>query len=145
MTLASSSGRFAATITNRLDHPVTVQLTPLSEEPLTIDAPETIDIAAGSSTSVLLEAATDRLGVHNVELLVTDEAGTPLGSSDELPIRSVQVSQMIWVILGIGVALLFGAIAVRLVRRVRKGRPHDGSGLRPTRAARPPGSSRPPR
>ena len=97
-----------------------MRLTAVTEEPLTIDAPETIDLAADSSTSVLLEAATDRLGVHNVQLVVTDEEGTPLGSSDQLPIRSVQVSQVIWLILGIGVALLFGTIAVRLVRRVRK-------------------------
>ena len=87
---------------------------------MNIDSPDTIDIAAESSTSVLLEAATDRLGVHRVQLLVTDEDGTPLGSTDELPIRSVQVSQVIWVIIGVGVALLFGAIAVRLVRRVRR-------------------------
>ncbi len=120
VTLASSSGRFATTITNDLDHPVTVQLTAVTDEPLSIDAPETIDLAADSSTSVLLEAATDRLGVHNVELLVTDETGTPLGSSDQLPIRSVQVSQVIWLILGTGVALLFGTIAVRLFRRVRR-------------------------
>ncbi len=97
-----------------------MKLAAVTEEPLTIDAPETIDLAAGSSTSVLLEAATDRLGVQNVQLLVTDEEGTPLGSSDQLPIRSVQVSQVIWLILGVGVALLFGTIAVRLFRRVRK-------------------------
>jgi hypothetical protein len=120
VTLASNSGRFAATVTNRLDHPVTVTVQALSDEPMTIDAPETIDVAADSSTSVLLEAATDQLGVHNVELLVTDQEGTPLGSTDELPIRSVQVSQVIWVIMGTGVALLFGAIAVRLFRRIRR-------------------------
>ena len=120
VTLASTSGRFAATVSNSLDHPVTVSLQSLSEQPMTIDGPETIDIAAESSTSVLMRAATDRLGVHRVELLVTDEEGTPIGSTDNLPIRSVQVSQLIWVILGTGVALLFGAIAVRLVRRVRR-------------------------
>jgi hypothetical protein len=119
VTLASSSGRFATTLTNRLDHPVSVRISAVTDEPLTIDAPETIDLAADSSTSVLLEAATDRLGVHNVRLLVTDEEGTPLGSSDQLPIRSVQVSQVIWLILAVGVALLFGTIAVRLFRRVR--------------------------
>jgi hypothetical protein len=32
------------------------------------------------------------------------------------------VSQVIWLILGTGVALLFGAIVVRLVRRVRRAR-----------------------
>ena len=50
---------------------------------------------------------------------MTDSDGTPLGASDQLPIRSAQVSNVIWLILGTGVALLFGAIAVRLVRRVR--------------------------
>jgi len=51
--------------------------------------------------------------------MVTDGAGAPLGSSDQLPIRSAQVSGVIWLILGTGVALLFGAIAVRLFRRLR--------------------------
>jgi hypothetical protein len=36
-----------------------------------------------------------------------------------LPIRSAQVSNVIWVIMGAGVLLLFGAILVRLVRRIR--------------------------
>ena len=31
--------------------------------------------------------------------------------------RAEQVSRLIWVIIGAGVALLFGAIVVRLVRR----------------------------
>jgi hypothetical protein len=122
VTLSSSNGRFSATLTNRLAHPVTVKVEAITEQPMTIAGPESIDIAAESSTSVLLEAGTDRLGVHNVQLIVTDADGTPLGSSDELPIRSVQVSQVIWVILGTGVALLFGAIVVRLVRRIRGAR-----------------------
>ena len=48
-------------------------------------------------------------------LLLTDSEGTPLGSSDSLPIRSNRVSNVIWLILGTGVALLFGTIVVRLV------------------------------
>ena len=71
---------------------------------------------------MLLDASTDQLGVSNVQLIVTSEAGVPLGSTDELPIRSGQVSQVIWVILAAGVALLFGAIFVRLVARFRRAR-----------------------
>ena len=122
VTLSSSTGRFAATVTNGLDHPVLVRLDAVAEAPLRIEGPETIEIGAGSSTSVLLIASRARLGVSNVQLVVTDEAGTPLGATDTLPIRSVQVSQLIWVIIGAGVALLFGAIVVRLVRRVRRAR-----------------------
>ena len=36
--------------------------------------------------------------------------------------RAEAVSRLIWVILGAGVALLFGAIIVRLVRRVQRSR-----------------------
>ena len=76
------------------------------------------EVTDGSST-VLLGAATRRPGIHNVTLRLVDSTGTPLGASDSLPIRSAEVSNVIWVILGTGVVLLFGAIAVRLVRRLR--------------------------
>ncbi|GAA2141363.1 DUF6049 family protein [Nocardioides koreensis] len=119
VTLSSTSGRFAATISNGLDEPVTVSIQALTDEPQAIRGPETVDIGPGGRTSVLLNASFRRLGVHNVTLVVTDADGVPLGSSDQLPIRSAQVSKVIWLILGTGVALLFGAIAVRLFRRVR--------------------------
>ena len=119
VTLSSTSGRFAATISNGLDEPVTVSIQALTDEPRAIRGPETVDIGPGGRTSVLLNASFRRLGVHNVTLVVTDAEGVRLGSSDELPIRSAQVSKVIWLILGTGVALLFGAIAVRLFRRVR--------------------------
>ena len=119
VTLSSTSGRFAASISNGLDEPVTVSIQALTDEPRAIRGPETVDIGPGGRTTVLLNASFRRLGVHNVTLVVTDADGVPLGSSDRLPIRSAQVSQVIWLILGTGVALLFGAIAVRLFRRVR--------------------------
>lgn len=122
VTLSSSSGRFAATVTNELDHPVTVRVQAVSDRPMRVAGPERIEVAANSRTSVLLQATTRQLGVHNVQLFVTDLDGTSLGSMDALPIRSAQVSQVIWLILGTGVALLFGAIALRLVRRLRRSR-----------------------
>jgi Family of unknown function (DUF6049) len=122
VTLSSTTGRFSATIANNLDHPVRVRVESRADSPLTISDTDTIEVAAGGRSSVLLEAATTQLGVHNVELVVTAEDGTPLGSTATLPVRSAQVSQVIWLILGTGVALLFGAIVVRLVRRVRRAR-----------------------
>ncbi|MGH3306673.1 MAG: DUF6049 family protein [Nocardioides sp.] len=122
VTLSSTTGRFSATIANNLDHPVRVRVESRADSPLTISDTDTNEVAAGGRSSVLLEAATTQLGVHNVELFVTAEDGTPLGSTATLPVRSAQVSQVIWLILGTGVALLFGAIVVRLVRRVRRAR-----------------------
>lgn len=122
VTLSSASGRFAATLNNGLDQTVTVSVEAQTEQSLRVSVPETIEIGPNGRTTVLLNASARTLGVHNVTLVVTDGDGTPLGSSDSVPIRSAQVSDVIWVILGTGVALLFGAIAVRLFRRVRAAR-----------------------
>lgn len=118
--LSSGSGRFAATVTNGLDQPVTVKVDAVPDPPLEISVPaESVAIGPGSRTTVLLNASSSALGVRNVKLLLTDSEDVPLGSSDDLPIRSNRVSNVIWLILGTGVALLFGAIAVRLFRRIR--------------------------
>jgi uncharacterized protein DUF6049 len=119
VTLSSASGDFVATVTNRLDQPVTISILARSDSGITITPPEPVEMAPKSRTSVLLQARTTEAAVHNVTLLLTDAEGTPLGSSDRLPIRSAQVSYVIWVILGAGVLLLFIAILVRLVRRIR--------------------------
>jgi hypothetical protein len=119
VTLSSASGRFAATITNGLDQPVRVSLEAVSDEPLSITVPTEVEIGPGGRSTVLLSASTTRPGIHNVTLRVTDATGIALGASDRLPIRSAQVSNVIWLILGSGVTLLFGAIVVRLVRRLR--------------------------
>ena len=130
VTLSSSSGRFQATISNELDQPVTVTIGSRTDDRLTIDGPATIDVPAQSRVSVLLTARTDENGIHEVTLVVADKRGTPLGATTGLTIRSAQVSNVIWLFIGIGCALLFGAIGVRLFRRVRNARraQHEGGG-----------------
>ncbi len=120
VTLSSATGDFVATVTNRLDQPVTVLIEARSDSGIEITPPEPVELAPKSRTSVLLQARTSEASVHNVTLLLTDADGTALGSSDRLPIRSAQVSNVIWVIMGTGVVLLFGAILLRLVRRIRR-------------------------
>lgn len=122
VTLSSESGRFAATLVNGLDQPVGVRIEAVTESPLTIRAPREIRLEAESSTTVLLQASSDQIGVHTVTLEVTDLSGQRLGSSDTLPLRTAQVSEIIWVIMAIGAGLLFAAIALRLVRRLRRSR-----------------------
>ncbi len=122
VTLSSSSGRFQATVTNDLDQPVTVALDAEADGGVAIDGPRRVEIPAGGRQAVLLTARTDENGIHKVTLLVTDKRGTPLGGSTALTVRSAQVSNVIWLFLGTGMALLFGAIGVRLFRRVRGAR-----------------------
>ena len=122
VTLSSSSGQFQATVSNELDQPVTVTIGARADDRLTIDSPARIEVPANRRVSVLLTARTDENGIHQVTLVVTDKRGTPLGATTGLTIRSAQVSNVIWLFLGIGCALLFGAIGVRLFRRVRNAR-----------------------
>lgn len=118
--LSSGSGRFSATVSNGLDQPVTVRLDALADPALEVSVPhEEVQIGAGERSTILLNATSSAIGVRNVTLLLTDSDGAPIGSSDSLPIRSNRVSNVIWLILGTGVALLFATIVVRLVRRIR--------------------------
>ncbi|MBO0844618.1 MAG: hypothetical protein J2P22_04295, partial [Nocardioides sp.] len=122
VTLASESGRFSALVSNELDVPVTVKVRALADPRLHITGGETVQLPPHGQTTVLLNASTRVLGVHNVTLMLTNLAGQPLGAADRFPMRAEQVSQLIWVIIGAGVALLFAAIVVRLVRRILRAR-----------------------
>ena len=135
VTLSSATGRLPATIVNDLDQPVTVRLDATSDIPMSLSVPDEIQVAAGGRQGVLLEATTRQQGIHNVSLLVTSVDGTPLGGRADLPIRSSQVSGVIWLIMGSGAALLFGAIALRLVRRLRASRREGREAGSPVEAA----------
>ena len=122
VTLSSDSGSFAVTVENRLDHAVTVSVDAVSLGDVRVEPTNPIELTAHGRQTVLLDAVASSPGVHYVRLLVTDETGTPLGAAQRVPIRSAQVSDVIWLILGVGVGLLFLAIALRVVRRIRSER-----------------------
>lgn len=120
VTLSSDSGPFGVTLTNGLDQPVTVALEVQTDGEISIEGAGVRDLPPESRTQARLQASTTRPGVHTVRLLLTSEDGTPIGSSRELPIRAAQVSGLIWLAMAVGGGLLFGAIALRLWRRVRR-------------------------
>jgi Family of unknown function (DUF6049) len=122
VTLASASGRFSALVSNDLDVPVTVAVHAQADARLRISGGETVQLPPHGRTAVLLHASTHVLGVHTVTLGLTNRAGRPLGATDQFPMRAEQVSVIIWVIIGAGMALLFGAIVVRLTRRILRSR-----------------------
>ncbi len=122
VTLSGASGTFVVTLQNTLEQSVVVGLRAESDDGLEITAPDQVELAPRSRTTVLLDVRATGNRVHNVTLMVTDVSGRELGSSDSLPIRSAQVSDVIWLIMGTGAGLLFLAIAIRLVRRIRSAR-----------------------
>jgi hypothetical protein len=129
VTLASASGRFSALVSNDLDVPVTVELRAVSDPALEITGGQAVQLPPHGRTPVLLNASTHVLGVHTVTLELTDKHGRPLGATDEFPMRAEQVSRLIWVIIGAGVALLFAAIIVGLARRIVRARSGHATGV----------------
>ncbi|WP_028659967.1 DUF6049 family protein [Nocardioides insulae] len=120
VTLSSASGAFPVTVMNDLDQPVTVTLETSSDTGISVAPTDPVEVPGRGRTTVLLEAHAERNGLHTVSVAVTDTEGVQLGSTTTVAIRAAEVSAVIWVFLGVGAALLFGAIAVRLVRRVRR-------------------------
>lgn len=120
--LSADSGPFAVTVTNGLDEPIRLRILARTRDDLVIKAPQSIELEAGKQQSVTLTAQADSIGVHPLRLIATDESGRPLGADEEISVRSNKVGRIIWVIMGAGVGILFLAIAVRLVRRVRGAR-----------------------
>jgi hypothetical protein len=129
VTLASDSGRFSAVVSNDLDVPVKVKVVAQAEPGVTITGGETVPLAPHGRQTVLLNASADTRGVYNVRLELTNLDGVPLGAVDTFPMRAEQVSRLIWVIIGVGVALLFTAIGVRLTRRIIRARAGRGTSL----------------
>lgn len=128
ITLSGGTGDFSATVVNGLDEPVTVGVQAVVDGGITVRTPEAVEIGPDARTTVLIETSDTSPGVHNVELRVVDVDGRVLPSSDSVPIRSSQVSNVIWVIIAIGVGLLVVAVVLRAVRRVRgRGRPPEAA------------------
>ena len=134
LTLSAETGPFNVVVRNGLDQQVTVRVAAIPDERVRIESSRPIQLGPGQRATVQLTARSTILGVHNVTLVVTDTEGTRLGSVSVLPVRAARVSQVIWLILGTGVALLATAIGIRLVRRVRGG---PGAGRGPDAEAGP--------
>lgn len=120
--LSSESGPFSLTVRNGLEQPIAFKVRADSNGEVAISAPETVELDAKSSRTLTLTARAENLGVHRVNLVATTLDGTPVGAGEEINIRSNAVSKVIWVVLAVGVGILFVAISIRLVRRVRNTR-----------------------
>jgi hypothetical protein len=119
LTLSSDSGKFGADVVNGLDQPVTVRIAVQSDGSLDLQDLGPLPLSAAARFRILPRVTANRPGIHQVRLVVTDAQGTPLGDSTNLQIRAAQVSGLIWLLLAGGALLLFGTIAIRLVRRIR--------------------------
>ncbi len=139
VTLSSAMGSFSVTVTNPLTEPVTVRIEATTDRGAIVNSGDPVVLGPESRTTVVLDAQTNRPGVHNVRLVLTDVDGTPLGATAQIPVRSGQVGTVIWLIIGTGVGVLFVAIAIRLYRRFRRQEPDGGDGGDPDEGGDAPG------
>lgn len=132
-TLASDTGKVSATVTNGTDYPIEIRVIGQSDPSVEITPSPRVRLDPGERTTQLLDARAGELGVHEVVLQVVTTEGTQIGATDTVPMRSGQVSDVIWVILAVGLGLLFGAVVVRGIRRALASRraQHDGGGPDP--------------
>lgn len=118
--MSGGTGPLAVTVVNNLDEPVTIELeAQTGGDDLTINTPEPLTLGPGQRSPVRMRAESSSIGVHPVTIRVTTVSGEPVGSRTEFNVRTSNVGDVIWVIMGIGGAILALAIVVRLVRRVR--------------------------
>lgn len=120
VTMSSEEGTFAITLVNDLNEPVTVGVkAETGSTDLVIASPDVVSLGPGQRASVRLQATSLGVGLHSVSLLPTNSNGQALGSATRFNVRSSQVGLVIWIILGVGVTLLFLASGVRIIKRVR--------------------------
>lgn len=112
------TGRFPVSVRNGLNHTVRVQVAVTADSSIQVPPTKTLVLGPGESLSPVLQVQARGIGVHYITVEVTDPDGQSLTSSDPVPVRStVRVGGTIWLIMGVGAALLFTAIAIRLTRR----------------------------
>lgn len=120
LTLSSDQGALQVLVENGLNRPVQVQITATSDAGMRVESGVPVMLAPGAHRSMLLDVSATRLGPHTVRLALTDPSGAGIGEPAVVPIRASPVSQVIWWVVGIGLALLFATIVMRLFKRVRQ-------------------------
>lgn len=119
VTLSGTSGSLTVALVNDLQVPVTVDLRAHSDSRhVRIKTPGPVQIGAGQRTTIRLDASSTAVGVHQVRLTPVSESGQAVGTPLLFSLRSSDVGQWIWVIIGAGGLLLAVAILRRVVRRL---------------------------
>jgi hypothetical protein len=126
-TLSSGDGPIQVTVVNGMDEPVTVGIeAETRSSDLRIHTPDPITLAPGTRAAVRLKATATGIGVHSVTLVATNSDGEPIGTLTRFNVRTSQVGFVIWLVMGLGGAILLLAVVARVVRKVRRRRSTSG-------------------
>jgi len=119
--MSSNSGRFPLTVTNGLDRAITVTVAVKPANPaLVVEPIDPIQVAAGQRRDVQVVTTAAGSGVTSVRArLATSDGTRRFGKSWRFDVRSTQIGLVIWVVMGVGGAILFIAAGYRIVNRLR--------------------------
>ena len=142
VTMSSEEGEFLVTLANGLQERIRVGLrASVSGTDLQLTTPDTVTLEPNERRSVRIGVRSSGLGIHRVVLQPTTETGLPVGAPATLSVRSSSVGMVLWFLMAGGSVVLFGAIAVRIVRRVRRRQGTHGPLLRRTAEKQPEGAA----
>jgi hypothetical protein len=124
VTLSSTSGRFPVSLTNGMDQAATVGLTVDPENP-GINVADIAPVTLQPDQRVTITVVTNAQGVGSTDMTVRmiTQQGTPFGLGAVVDVRTTQIGALMWVVMGIGGAVLFVAAGRRIRQRLREGRP----------------------
>ncbi|WP_162794503.1 DUF6049 family protein [Nocardioides houyundeii] len=120
--LSSNNGQVGVSLVNDLPVPVTVRIEARSTGTMKVSEQPPVTLAPTSRQQLRYSVSAADQGIESLTLRLTDADGVPIGSSTTFPVRTSQVSGILWVLMAGGALLLFGAIGVRLLRRVLRSR-----------------------
>lgn len=127
VTLSGDAGYLTVAVVNGLDRPVTVGLATLpGARGVRIDLPSPTRLAAGQRSTLRLQAHSTVPGVHVVRLVPVTSEGLRVGDPLVFNLRTSQVGQFFWGVLG----LLALALIVLVGRRIRQRLHEDRQGMR---------------
>lgn len=123
VTLSGGSGTLAVTLVNGLDQPVTVGVkATVPDADVHIEETAPLKMAAGERTVLRLKARASGVGVTPVVLSAVTADGTALGTPLTFSLRTSQVGNLIWGVLGAAALLLVVMIGLRIRRGLREHR-----------------------
>ncbi|MGH8883492.1 MAG: DUF6049 family protein, partial [Stackebrandtia sp.] len=118
--LSAESGRFPLTVTNGLDVPVSVKIDVTPENTaLRVSTIETLELEPGQRRDIEVTSQADGSGLTRVTARLMTIEDRPFGERWSLDVRATQIGVVIWVLMGAGAVVLFGAAGYRIVKRIR--------------------------
>jgi len=128
VTLSSASGRFPISITNGLDAPVTVDLAVTARDPRMTVAPiGPVTLQRDQRVTVTVLTNSRGVGITTLTARMRTQTGQQFGPVATFQVRTTQIGTLVWVVMGVGGAVLFIAAGRRIFLRVRRHRRRVGA------------------